>query len=122
MQMVFLIDLPRIEDPAKRATNMLTPFGTELQFFLEAQGVDKKMVASLLNYDFSETSRYGFVHTMFAMNTLARNLPVLTACSGGSHSNIDVWQRTGMSECGRTTNDGLVLIFPRKAIAALAVP
>lgn len=63
--MVFLIDLPRIEDPAKRTTNTLTPFGTELQFFLKAQGVDDKMVGSLQNYDFSETSRYGFLHTMF---------------------------------------------------------
>ncbi|ROV90301.1 hypothetical protein VSDG_08124 [Cytospora chrysosperma] len=83
--MVFLIDLPRIADPAKRAANVLTPFGTELQFFLGAQGVDEKMVASLLNYDFSETSRYGFVHTI-----------------GGSHSNTGVWQRTGYCGLGRT--------------------
>lgn len=95
--MVFLIDLPRIADPAKRAANVLTPFGTELQFFLGAQGVDEKMVASLLNYDFSETSRYGFVHTMYAMSFLTRNRPLLTAYSGGSHSNTGVWQRTGMS-------------------------
>ncbi|ROW12109.1 hypothetical protein VMCG_00047 [Cytospora schulzeri] len=83
--MAFLIDLPRIEDPTKRATNTLTPFGTELQFFLKAQGVDDKMVASLQNYDFSETSRYGFLHTI-----------------GGSHSNIDVWKRTGYCGLGRT--------------------
>lgn len=67
--MVFLIDLPRIEDPAQRAANVLTPFGDELQFFLKAQGIDEKMVASLRNYDFSETSRYGFVHTMFVTHT-----------------------------------------------------
>lgn len=48
--MVFLIDLPRIDDPARRASNTLTHFGTELQFFLERQGVDGKMVNSLRNY------------------------------------------------------------------------
>ncbi|KUI64949.1 Tyrosyl-DNA phosphodiesterase 1 [Cytospora mali] len=100
--MVFLIDLPRIEDPAKRATNALTPFGAELQFFLKAQGVEERMVASLQNYDFSETSRYGFLHTMFEMRSLTRIHTVLTAFSGGSHSNMDVWQRTGYCGLGRT--------------------
>ncbi|KAJ0116542.1 hypothetical protein J7T55_007522 [Diaporthe amygdali] len=42
--MVFVIDLPRIDDPAKLAANALTHFGAELQFFLERQGVDGKMV------------------------------------------------------------------------------
>lgn len=48
--MVFLIDLPRIDDPARVADNALTHFGAELQFFLERQGVDGKMVNSLRNY------------------------------------------------------------------------
>ena len=48
--MVFLIDLPRIDDPARVASNALTHFGAELQFFLERQGVDGKMVNSLSNY------------------------------------------------------------------------
>lgn len=48
--MVFLIDLPRIDDPARVAANALTHFGAELQFFLERQGVDGKMVNSLRNY------------------------------------------------------------------------
>lgn len=48
--MVFVIDLPRIDDPAKLAANALTHFGAELQFFLECQGVDGKMVNSLRNY------------------------------------------------------------------------
>ncbi|KAG6365302.1 hypothetical protein INS49_006911 [Diaporthe citri] len=47
---VFLIDLPRINDPARVAANALTHFGAELQFFLERQGVDGKMVNSLRNY------------------------------------------------------------------------
>lgn len=48
--MVFLIDLPRIDDPARVAANALTHFGAELRFFLERQGVDGKMVTSLRNY------------------------------------------------------------------------
>lgn len=84
MQMVFLIDLPRIEDAVKRSVNVLTPFGEDLSYFLTAQGVDEKMIQSLRNYDFSETLRYGFVHTI-----------------AGSHPDPDVWQRTGYSGLGR---------------------
>ncbi|POS74731.1 ubiquitin interaction domain-containing protein [Diaporthe helianthi] len=83
--MAFLIDLPRIDDPARVAANALTHFGAELQFFLEHQGVDGKMVQSLRNYDFSETSRYGFIHTI-----------------GGSHPNVDTWARTGYCGLGST--------------------
>lgn len=78
-QMVFLIDLPLIQDAAQQPTkDTLTPFGEELCFFLQAQGVDGKMISSLRKYDFSETSRYGFIHTI-----------------AGSHSERDLWQRTG---------------------------
>lgn len=62
--MVFVIDLPKIEDPAKRAANTLTPFGEDMAYFLEAQGLDDGLIRSLARYDFSETARYGFVHTM----------------------------------------------------------
>lgn len=83
--MVFLIDLPRVEDPENRSTNTVTSFGEELSYFLRAQGVDEKMINSLQNYDFSETSRYGFIHTI-----------------AGSHSDPNVWQRTGYCGLGRT--------------------
>lgn len=78
--MLFLIDLPLIQDPANQqaARHTLTPFGEELCFFLQAQGVDDKMINSLRKYDFSETSRYGFIHTI-----------------AGSHTESDLWQRTG---------------------------
>lgn len=62
--MVFIIDLPRIEDAERLAANKLTPFGEDLRYFLEAQGVDDRLVRSLAKYDFSETARYGFVHSM----------------------------------------------------------
>lgn len=83
--MVFLIDVPRIEHPADRASNTLTAFGEELSYFLEAQGVEQSMIRSLQNYDFAETSRYGFVHTM-----------------AGYHLDPSVWQRTGYCGLGRT--------------------
>ncbi|KAF4811012.1 hypothetical protein CGCTS75_v014416 [Colletotrichum tropicale] len=61
--MVFLIDLPRFETQQTTAGTE-TLFGKELRRFLTALGIGEKLVKSLDNYDFSETSRYGFVHTM----------------------------------------------------------
>jgi len=62
--MVFLVDLPRVDEDSRREANQLTDFGEDLCYFLTAQGLDEKLVASLRNYDFSETKRLGFVHTM----------------------------------------------------------
>jgi hypothetical protein len=62
--MVFIIDLPKIDDPRKQAVNKLTPFGEALTYFLDTQGVDGGLVRSLAKYDFSETAPYGFVHSM----------------------------------------------------------
>lgn len=59
--MVFLIDLPRLPSSAKHEP---TSFSTEMSRFLRASGVDDKMVKSLENYDFSRTSRLGFVYSM----------------------------------------------------------
>lgn len=82
---MFLIDLPRLSDPARQAANSLTPFGEELSYFLQAQGVEKKMIQSLRNYDFSQTEQLGFVHTI-----------------PGSHVNPAAWQRTGYCGLGST--------------------
>ena len=62
--MVYLIDLPKIEDPDCPARNKLTAFGEDLCYFLRAQGLDETLVSSLAKYDFAETARYGFVHSM----------------------------------------------------------
>lgn len=64
--MVFIIDLPRFENAEQREAQAqrLTPFAEDLFYFLTAQGLDEKLVSSLQNYDFSETKRYGFVHSM----------------------------------------------------------
>ncbi|GKU02860.1 tyrosyl-dna phosphodiesterase 1 [Fusarium langsethiae] len=59
--MVFLIDLPRLEGSA---THRPTPFSTELGRFLSATGVGETMVSSLTNYDFSQTKHLGFVYTI----------------------------------------------------------
>lgn len=68
--MVFLIDLPRLENlaspHASAARNHApTRFYTELVYFLQATGVGEKMITSLTNYDFSRTSDIAFVHTMY---------------------------------------------------------
>ncbi|KAM0428220.1 hypothetical protein ACHAPT_007121 [Fusarium lateritium] len=59
--MVFLIDLPRLEDSVDYQP---TPFSTELGRFLSETGVGAGMVSSLANYDFSRTRHLGFVYTM----------------------------------------------------------
>ncbi|KAK1968108.1 ubiquitin interaction domain-containing protein [Colletotrichum sublineola] len=82
--MVFLIDLPKLESTQQTATPAETLFGTELRRFLRALGLDEKLVKSLDSYDFTETSRYGFVHSI-----------------AGSHAN-DSWQHTGYCGLGST--------------------
>ncbi|KAI1078488.1 phospholipase D/nuclease [Whalleya microplaca] len=80
---VFLVDLPRIEDPELRSANRLNSFGEELCYFLRAQGLEESLVNSLANYDFSGTDSYRFVHSI-----------------GTSHVG-DSWQRTGYCGLGR---------------------
>ncbi|RWA11986.1 hypothetical protein EKO27_g3087 [Xylaria grammica] len=77
--MVFLIDLPMTKDSA----NQLTMFGQELCYFLKASGLDENLINSLSKYDFSETNRYRFIHTI-----------------GQSHVG-EGWQRTGYCGLGR---------------------
>lgn len=62
--MVFIIDLPKFETAEQREAQKPDPFSSELFYFLRAQGLDEKLVSSLRNYDFTEASRYKFVHTM----------------------------------------------------------
>jgi hypothetical protein len=62
--MVFLIDLPLMKDATNISSTPLTMFGQELCYFLKASGLDESLVSSLSKYDFSETDRYRFIHTM----------------------------------------------------------
>ncbi|KAM3523849.1 hypothetical protein MY4038_008002 [Beauveria bassiana] len=59
--MVFLIDLPRLEASGNRT---MTVFGENVARFLKASGVDEAMVESLTNYDFSATANLGFVYSI----------------------------------------------------------
>ena len=61
------IDLPRLESAEQRDAQTLTPFAEELLYFLQMQTLDEKLIRSLRNYDFSETSRYAFVHSMWVL-------------------------------------------------------
>ncbi|OAA71906.1 Tyrosyl-DNA phosphodiesterase [Akanthomyces lecanii RCEF 1005] len=56
--MVFIIDLPRLEANGARGT---TVFAEDVANFLKASGVEDAMVKSLGNYDFSATENLGFV-------------------------------------------------------------
>ncbi|KAH0543360.1 hypothetical protein FGG08_002316 [Glutinoglossum americanum] len=82
--MVFMIDLPRLTGGQVVGVEDLTFFGKELVHFLQAMGLDEKVIKGVLNFDFRETSELAFVHTI----------------RGGSHSGED-WKRTGY--CGLGT-------------------
>ncbi|KAM7199827.1 hypothetical protein V8F33_004231 [Rhypophila sp. PSN 637] len=88
--MVFIIDLPKLSNDDKEK-GTLTTFGQDLSYFLTAQGLDDKLVDSLKHYDFSETERYGFVHSI---------------C--GSQGSGDAWKQTGYCALGRVVK-GLAL-------------
>jgi Tyrosyl-DNA phosphodiesterase len=59
---VFLIDLPRLEEPSSR--DDLTYFGKELLYFLERSKMPDFVIRGILNFDFSATENIGFVHSV----------------------------------------------------------
>jgi hypothetical protein len=66
--MLFIIDLPKVDSKIERSSSIKFPrdtqFGREMTRFLREMGLSDKMVDSFDNYDFAETARYGFIHTM----------------------------------------------------------
>ncbi|CAI7653870.1 unnamed protein product [Penicillium glandicola] len=76
---VFLIDLPKLDVPDAGKT----PFYKELVYYLQATELHRNVIKKLDEFDFSETKRYAFVHTV-----------------GGTNIE-DKWQRTGFSGLGR---------------------
>ncbi|KAK7186047.1 ubiquitin interaction domain-containing protein [Paraphaeosphaeria sporulosa] len=60
---VFLIDLPRRVDGAV-SEKLETTFGQSLMAFLEAQEVGQKVREGLRKFDFAETNRLAFVHSI----------------------------------------------------------
>lgn len=74
--MVFLIDLPRLNNNQLASEPEETFFGRELRRFLRALGLEDSLVKSLDHYDFSETRRYGFVHSMYVKNKHGSGLDI----------------------------------------------
>ncbi|KFA52919.1 hypothetical protein S40293_00945 [Stachybotrys chartarum IBT 40293] len=89
--MVFLIDLPRLENPTDHSPTM---FSIELRRFLSASGVDDRMVSSLSNYDFSKTRELGFVYTIPGghMDESLKSVVVMVAHGW--------WLMAGLGYCG----------------------
>jgi hypothetical protein len=96
-----LIDLPRLPE-GKPSDGKLTEFAKELFHFVQAMGLDEKLISSLRKFDFSRTSHLAFVHSMLVYPDdpeCLRNA-TLTSASGGSHSGRNM-KRTGY--CGLGT-------------------
>lgn len=111
--MVFLIDLPRLQaNHEKPPLNKMTSFARELIYFLEAMGLDGKIVQSILHFDFSRTEDLAFVHSI-----------------GGIHvGKEEPWRRTGYCGLGRAirelglANDGTLAIdFVTSSMGSLCV-
>ncbi|KAJ5484949.1 hypothetical protein N7539_004937 [Penicillium diatomitis] len=79
---VFLIDLPRIT-AGYQGRNLDTAFKEELVYFLRASTLREDAVKALNEFDFTETARYAFVHTI-----------------GGSRVG-EAWTRSGYCGLGR---------------------
>lgn len=62
--MLFLIDLPR---KANETIDDTTPFRDELVYFLRASTLNEKIIDKMLQYDFSKTAKYAFVHSMWVL-------------------------------------------------------
>ena len=105
---LFLIDLPRLSDGKSTSPTDMTLFGLDLIYFLEATGLDPKIIQSIYNFDFSATSNYAFVHTI-----------------GGTHAR-EAWRRTGYCGLGRAiqqlnlkTSQNLKIDFVASSVGSL---
>lgn len=87
--MVFVIDLPRLEGNRSARAEDMTFFGRELIYFLQAMGLQQEIVGSVYNFDFTATKDYAFVHTI-----------------GGAHGGDTApWRRTGYCGLGRAVRE-----------------
>ena len=87
--MVFIIDLPRLEEHRTAKTEDMTFFGKELIRFLQAIGLQQDIVRSVYSFDFTATKDYAFVHTI-----------------GGAHSgDTHPWRLTGYCGLGRAVRE-----------------
>lgn len=81
--MIFIIDLPRLQEGQRTTAETMTLFGTELIYFLEAMGLERSIIDSIYRFDFTATKDLAFIHNI-----------------GGVHSGVS-WQRTGYCGLGR---------------------
>lgn len=109
--MMFIIDLPRFVGGQDTSKEKMTSFGRELVYFLEAMGLNQHVIDSIYKFDFSETAKFAFVHTI-----------------GGAHSQEDTWRRTGycglgnaIGELGLGTAGPVSIDFVTSSIGSLNV-
>lgn len=102
--MVFIIDLPKMQAPNPKQTFFLE----ELLHFCQAQDIPNSIINALVYYDFAETQGMAFVHTI-----------------GGSHGG-NLWKRTGVCGLGRAikklgynTGKGLEVDFVTSSLGAV---
>ena len=106
--MVFLIDLPRLQEGQRTTAEAMTFFGTELMYFLGAMGLEPSIIDSLYHFDFAATKGFAFIHNV-----------------GGVHSG-ESWQRTGycglghaVEKLGLATHKRLHIDFVTSSIGSL---
>jgi tyrosyl-DNA phosphodiesterase len=92
---VFLIDLPRLEREEKVARENLTPFGEELLYYLEKSKLPEQVLGGILKFDFTATSDIAFIHSV-----------------GGSSFGSDL-NRTGLNGLAKAVNQ--LNLTPQKA-------
>lgn len=85
--MVFLIDLPRLQEGQRTTAETMTFFGTEMIYFLEAMGLERSIIDSIYHFDFTATKDLAFVHNV-----------------GGVHYGLS-WRRTGYCGLGRAVEN-----------------
>ncbi|KAI4124280.1 MAG: hypothetical protein LQ338_004900 [Usnochroma carphineum] len=82
---VFLIDLPRLHCGQMAEEDQMTDFAKNLIYFLQAMGLDRSIIDSIRQFEFSATEGLAFVHTI-----------------GGAHmGDNEPWRRTGYCGLGR---------------------
>lgn len=64
IQTVFLIDLPKLQNSTNNSEPQ-TKFHEDLNYFLRASTLHENLISKLAAFDFAETARYAFVHTMY---------------------------------------------------------
>ena len=110
--MVFIVDLPRLPSGQHTTREHMTFFGRELIYFLEAMGLERSIIDSVYNFDFSQTKDIAFVHTI-----------------GGTHlGEGEPWRRTGycglglaINELGLMTDEPLSIDFVTSSVGSLNI-